>query len=566
MAGNGVPSLLLVDARSIDHPTARQRGIGRHVTGLLQGLVEIEAPVVALCANGRQTELVADAVEGVEIDIWSPQTIRNRLGADAWYLATQLLLHPIALDPIPSVITQARLPVAALMYDVIPYRHPLEYLVDPNPRNQARLRSPLARTVDVMLANSEFVRETAATELSYPIERIRTVGVGVTPNFRPASVSPLPWPTRVLPISTDRYVVAVTGTDDRKNTEGLLRAWALLPPPIRRSTSLVVATGHTPAVLRSWQRWANEAGVTDEVVFTGHVTDDEMVALLQRAALSVFPSLDEGFGLPVVEAAACGCPVICSGVTSLPEVLDEPDACFDPTDPSAIADAIVRGLEEPAHRELLLEAGRRAVDRWSWPRVAADALEVLAELGPRWSQRIAEPRRRTAFAGAFTGSTSVLGEYNESIMAAIGDRVEHLVFVDGSDTPEPTHAGPDRWPIRALGPYVKPWDVDHIVAILGYSLQHVATSEVARTTPCHLWIHDDAVQGTVFGANLQALDIARSVIVASIEVAGRLRQATEHTFPVLLLSAETSVDDAATALVEWLADVDDLDPTTIRYR
>ena len=169
MAGDNVSSPLLVDARSIGHPTARQRGIGRHVTGLLQGLVEIDARVVALCSNAGEREIVAAAVEGLDTDVWTVGAVRRRLGPETWYLATQLFLHPIPLDPIPAVITRARLPVAALMYDVIPYRHPSEYLAEPNPRNQAQLRAPLARTVDLMLAN---VTVTTTVNIMVPVQTL----------------------------------------------------------------------------------------------------------------------------------------------------------------------------------------------------------------------------------------------------------------------------------------------------------------------------------------------------------------------------------------------------------
>jgi glycosyltransferase involved in cell wall biosynthesis len=496
----------MVDARSIDHPTARQRGIGRHVTGLLQGLVDIDAPVIAMCSNAAELAIVADAVDGLTTAVWSPESVRDRLAGETWYLATQLLLHPITLDPIPSIITQARLPVAALMYDVIPYLRPLKYLADPNPRRQAPLRAALARTVDVMLANSHYVRDTATDALMFPRDRIRTVGVGVTSNFQPSSVAPRPRPTRLLRDGGDRYVVAVTGTDDRKNTEGLLRAWSLLPRSVRATTYLVVATGHTPAVLSTWQKWARDVEVADDVVFTGHVSDDEMVALLQGAALSVFPSLDEGFGLPVIEAAACGCPVICSDVTSIPEVLDEPRACFDPTDPPAIAAAVARGLSDPAHREMLLAAGARAVLRWSWPSVAADIVLALTEIGPRRPMRHRTPDRRIAMAGPFAGSPSGIGAYDEAVVAAVERRratdvgVPLLdVFVDGSGASQPTDVAAGRRPVRAIGRYAKPWDYDHVIAVLGSSPHHVATAELALAERCHVWLHEASLVGVHLG-------------------------------------------------------------------
>ncbi len=197
----------------------------------------------------------------------------------------------------------------------------------------------------------------------------------------------------MLPSDVQSYVVAVTGGDERKNTEGLLRGWGRLDSALRDSHHLVIVTAHSAAVLRRWEGWAAEAGVSDRVVFTGSVDDDEMVSILQGARLAVMPSLEEGFGLPVVEAAACGVPVICSNFTSLPEVLDEPAACFDPRDPDAIAHAIGRGLTDESHRQVLLTAGEWATQRWTWPRVARDLVDGLETLGPRWNRPIKDPAK-----------------------------------------------------------------------------------------------------------------------------------------------------------------------------
>lgn len=497
---------LLVDARPVDHPTARQRGIGRYVTGLLRGLHQIDAPLVALYGSDNEAAVLSEAIPGLHLVRWSPQAVRERLEPGTWYVATQLMLHPLPLDPIPSVITQARLPVAAVMYDVIPYRFPHRYQVEANARRQAPLRAALARTVDTMLAISDFSATTAAQALDYPIERIRSIGAGVEEQFVPSSDRLLPRLDRVFTRAVDRYVVSVTGGDERKNTEGLLRAWALLNPTLRRNRHLVIATAHSPVVLRRWEAWAEEVGVRDEVIFTGSITDDEMVAVLQGAELAVMPSTEEGFGLPVVEAAACGTPAICSNVSSLPEVLDEPAAEFDPLDPASIAQAIERALTNDEHRQLLLAAARRAAGRWTWPRVAADALDALTDLGPRWPQRLREPERRIAIAGPFSGSMSGIGRYDEAVVEALTRRravdVQQPlvdVFVDGSSSGERTQTGVARRPVRAIGRYVKPWDFDHLVAVLGSSPHHIATAELALAEACHVWLHEASLVGVHVG-------------------------------------------------------------------
>jgi len=557
--------MLLVDARPVDHPTARQRGIGRYVTGLLNGFVDIDAPVIALYGSDAEADVLADAVPGLSMRRWSPQVVRDHAVPGTWYLATQLMLHPITLDPIPHVITEARLPVAGVLYDVIPFRFPDRYLAEPNARRQAQLRAPLARTVDSLLAISDFAAITAADELRVPIERIGMIGAGVETAFRPPTDDPRGRSARVLPSTVGPYVVAVTGGDDRKNTEGLLRAWAHVETALGRSHHLVIANAHSPTVLRRWTACATDVGVLDRVVFTGALDDDEMVAVVQGAELAVMPSFEEGFGLPVLEAAACGVPAISSNLSSLPEVLAEPAACFDPHDSESIATAIVSALTDDVHREVLLAAGRRATERWTWPNTATATIDFIESSGPRWAQRVVTPARRVALAGAF--SADLRGTEDDPLVDAIRRMgIEPTVFVDGAVTDEPTHATATRWPVRSLGRYVKPWDFDHVVVVLGEPSRHAATGEVARSTPCHLWVTDAAERSVEYGANLRALDIARSVIVSTTEAADRLRRIGASECPVVVLGVGSSPDAKAAALAEWLADVDGLEPSTVRHR
>ena len=163
-------------------------------------------------------------------------------------------------------------------------------------------------------------------------------------------------------------------------------------------------------------------------------------------------------------------------------------------------------------------------------------------------------------------TTATIAATNDAVVEALRATGHHVTsLVDNAGTPEPTAIGPDRWPVRAVGRFVKPWDLDHIVAVLGAAPQHLATSELARAVPCHLWIHDDALVGVRFGANLQALELARSVVVPSDIALAALRSAADRPCPALVLPPGTDPIASATALAAWLADVDDLDASTVRH-
>ncbi len=425
-----------------------------------------------------------------------------------------------------------------------------------------------------MLAISRFSAVTAAEELRFPLDRIRVIGAGVDGRFVPPSVRSLPSPERVLEGVGGPYVVAVTGADVHKNTEGLLRAWAELDPAVGRSTTLVIATAAPSAVLERWRRLAADVGVASSVVFTGWVSDDEMVALLQRARLAILPSFDEGFGLPVVEAAACGCPAICSDASSLTEVLDEPAARFDPNRADSIARAIERGLTDDDHRAVLAAAAARAVERFTWERVATDTLAALAELGSRWAGPVRSLPRRLALAGPEDPTAGGVDQADS--LAGLATAVRRTpsaprvdLLVDRSGESAPVGATPGRYPVRALGRYLPPWDFDDVVARIGPAPLHQATVEIAGTVSCHVWLH--AGDDTASGVDLAR---ARSIIVADDRTAEAIRAACPDGPPILVLpdagqgrpagSAAWTVDDVAAALVAWLDDVGQLPADTIR--
>lgn len=490
---------LLVDARPVEHPTARQRGIGRYVTGLIAGLHDIGAPFTALIDTDLQAATLTEAVPGVPVARWSPSVMRDS-APGTWFVATQLMLHPVPLDPIPAIVTDARLPVAAVMYDVIPHRYPERYLTDPFARRLAQIRTPLARTVDTLLAISQFAADTAADELAYPIERIAVIGAGVEARFQPA----------ITPPQRPGCVIAVTGGDSRKNTEGLLRAWAKVQPAVRAGRQLVIVAAHAPAVARRWHDAATAAGlhVGTEVMFTGAVSDDHLIGLLQHAELAVMPSIEEGFGLPVLEAAACGVPAICSRVSSLPEVLDLDEATFDPHDTGAMTVAITKALTDDEYRARLRNAGSRAVERWQWSKVASDTVDALNRLGPRWPHMQRRPVRRLALLAPMASSPSGIGPYTTRIADAwdrLGNQGRELIvdrFVDTSGDPTPT--APHGFPVRAVGRSVAVSRHDHIVAMLGSSHHHVATAHVAARLlnegwPVHLWLHEASLVGVYLG-------------------------------------------------------------------
>ena len=502
----GQVSTVLVDGRVIDHPTAGSRGIGRYTVSLVGALRAASVDVTVLVDDPRQGEAWSNAVPGVVVERLAPRVFREA-SPDTWFLCTQLMLHPIPLDVIPSAVTRSGLRVMAVMYDVIPQRWPERYLVDGAALQMSRLRTMLARTVDHFVAISTFTADTASVELGVPRGRFTVIGSAVDAKFAPGEKRG----------SGDGTVVANTGPDDRKNTEALIRAWSSIPARSRAGHHLDIVCGVPDDVRRRWNSLVASLGL-DDVRVRGAVSDHELVTTYRSCSLAVFPSLEEGFGLPVAEAAACGAPVVCSDTSSMPEVVTSRDAVFDPYDVGDMARVIERALVDSGYRARLFEVSRACARRWTWERVGEDAARAFTDSGPTSPDRRPIMRPKVA----------VVGRPDPLIPDAWPHDSEVVVVYDVSNTD--LRAGANV--VWGWGRFSHGHDFDAVVTRLGDDRQS-GTDAMMGAEPGHLWLADGVSVPAYAGR-------AVSVIVESASAATEVTRVVGDHVPVHVLGAADS--------------------------
>jgi len=206
----------------------------------------------------------------------------------------------------------------------------------------------------------------------------------VEPTFQPAADCPNRQQYFSDTFGINRpYILYTGGADERKNLPRLIRAFAKLPQEIRRTHQLVFAGKLLDNEAYKLKREAKSAKLKgDEFILTGYVTDNDLIQLYSRCELYVFPSWHEGFGLPALEAMACGAPVVSARSSSLVEVIAKDNALFDPFSEEDITRIITQALSDQGFRQELIDHGVEQSRKFSWEKTARKAMDALNELEP----------------------------------------------------------------------------------------------------------------------------------------------------------------------------------------
>lgn len=268
---------------------------------------------------------------------------------------------------------------AVTLYDLIPLVQRERYLGNHDALNHYLGKIENLKKAGLLLSISEFSRKEAIDVLGIDPDSIVNISSAADKRFRPL-VMPKDQSIALLEkYGIRRKFLMYTGSfDQRKNHANLIEAYGLLPREIRRNYQLVIVGNGWDSMYQHLQNVAKRSGVNqDELIFAGHVKDDDLLPLYNLCHLFVFPSLAEGFGLPVLEAMSCGTPTIGSNCTSIPEVIGWADAQFDPRDPKSIARKMHQALTDAGFMETLRIRGLEQAKKFSWDESARRAISAF---------------------------------------------------------------------------------------------------------------------------------------------------------------------------------------------
>ena len=366
--------------------TLRAGGTGRYAINLTRAML-------AAAEHRRDLEFVVftgPRTSRVVMDEFSGACEECYLGAKSSVLRS-LALVPVALrrrridvfhgiDHIGIPLVGKTAKHVVTIHDVIPLIFPETFTL----RHRAVARLGLARVrrqADRVIVPSHAVKRDVVRHLGIPENLVTVTHHGCEPRFHPEAD---PQSFRDVTVRYDlpsRYVLTVGTLEPRKNLTTLLQAFARL----RRAGEVDPGLRLVLAGARGWLeepifRAVRSFGLEEAVCFPGFIEDDDLADLYRGAELFVFPSLYEGFGLPPLEAMACGVPVVTSNTSSMPEVAGGAAMLVDPLDVDGMAEVIARVLGDAASRARLRDAGIARARQFSWETAAHQVLDTYASL------------------------------------------------------------------------------------------------------------------------------------------------------------------------------------------
>ena len=368
-----------IDARLLTY----RRGIGNFVYNLLTELAKLP--------GDEQYVLYVDDLRATEFAPQDSRFLVKRLGPRFYPLWEQVSLPlTVARDRLdvlhcPANTVPLFLPrdvkLALTIHDVM-YALPKSILPQ-SPSLYQRLGRlyyhlfalQAVKRATWVMADSEHSCRDIARVLHTPVDRIRVVyAAGNTMCRRFEDRSQIEEVKQCYSIK-GRFILALGALDPRKNTLGVLRAFACFREISALPMQLLIA-GLAQDAKKRFSTMVVEMGLQEQVILLGFVSEQELVTLYNGADAFVYPTLYEGFGMPVLEAMACGTPVVTSSVGSIPEVAGNAALFVDPHQPEEIARAILRLISDVVLRERMIERGLTQVQRFSWANTAQQVLDT----------------------------------------------------------------------------------------------------------------------------------------------------------------------------------------------
>lgn len=273
--------------------------------------------------------------------------------------------------------TDSSFKTIVFVHDLIPYLYPDIYMSYDIVKSFYEEKLHELRESNGFLVYSNSTKNDLHAHANIDLSLIHSVGCAVDESFKPIEFKNYADLKEKFSIQSP-FIMYTGGNDHRKNIQGLIKAYSQLSLGLRKKHQLLVVCSLSKIDIDEYKGIARKAGLSHkEIIFTGFVADEELLMLYNLCKLFIFPSLYEGFGLPILEAMSCGKPVICGNNSSLPEVMGYNEALFDSSNIQSITDKMTQALSDNDFYQSLKDHSLNQAKKFSWNKVAVETIKVL---------------------------------------------------------------------------------------------------------------------------------------------------------------------------------------------
>jgi len=360
-------------------------GIGVYTRELISQLAEIDKKnQYFIIVNKQRDRGFVPSTDNFSI-LESAITRKHYFIKDLWnqiYLPLLLGIKSIDIYFNPRYILpfiKGKTKMVVTMHDMIAFLYPEIWpgVSGFRIRNYIKLSSQGA---DLILTVSNCAKKDIIRILNIPEDKIKVIYCGINQElYKPIPDILIQTSMKKKYGIRKKFILAIGPLGTRKNHDGLIDAYNILPKNIRKEYQLVV-TGEKKGTYNKLLIKVGKNCLIDDVVFTGFILEEEMPIIINAASLFVFPSLYEGFGIPLIEAMACGIPILASNVSSIPEVVGSAALLFDPYNINEMANTISRGITDEDLRQKLVRKGFERIKKYSWENTAKEILGVFEKV------------------------------------------------------------------------------------------------------------------------------------------------------------------------------------------
>ncbi len=492
----------------IAHGTAHDIAILLN-SGLTENLDELRQEFLDVLPPGsiKLFDIPGDVAESDPANLWRMRAAElmreaflSNLKPDVVHLSS--LFEGINDNAVTSVgLLQSTYATSVTLFDLIPLYDPAQYLGAPVAQRFYYRRAQSLKRADLLLAISESARREAIEMLSIPAERVEVALLAAGDEFHPVEMSQAHRAVLRAKFGLrESFILYVGAIEARKNVSLIIEAFSRMPASLQEATPIVFGGRILSEERLQLRAAACRFGVDPErIVFPGFIDESDLAALYGLCSVFVFPSTHEGFGLPPLEAMACGAPVLAARNSSLPEVMGRDDLMFGTFDADELAAKMQRILTDEPYAASIRRWGIEQAARFSWDATGKGAIESLERLHERnqhtAATRIALARRpRLAFFSPLPNDRSGVADFSAELLKELGRFYDIECIINGSGVDDPWIAS--NFVFRDIAFFRRhATSYDRVIYSIGNSVFHVHMFDLLELHPGVVILHDFFLSG-----------------------------------------------------------------------